>query len=94
MNRQQRRQMAKKKLTAKDIKQVEFESQYRSMKILTQRLSAAFLLILHDKFGFGHKRCTRLLNELYELMDSVDKGYLTLNDLKYTVNKELDIEIR
>jgi len=94
MNRQQRRQIAKKRFTAKDIKQIELESQYKSMKIMTQGLTSAFLLILHDKFGFGHKRCTKLLNELYELMDSVDKNYLTLDDMKNAVEEELDIAIK
>lgn len=46
------------------------------------------LTVLHDKFGFGEKRLDRFENEYINLLDSFNKGYITIDDLNEVLDKE------
>ena len=43
------------------------------------------LIILRDKFGFGKIRLERYLGYYQEAVDSLNKGYLDLNDVKRVI---------
>lgn len=55
--------------------------------------SAALLLCLHDKLGFGPVRAQRFATDVQEIFDSILKGYLSIDDIKQTIKDELGIEI-
>lgn len=42
---------------------------------------AVFFTALRDKEGFGYKRLRRVWDEVNYLSDSIDKGYVKLEDL-------------
>lgn len=56
--------------------------------------SAAVMLCLHDKLGFGPVRAQRFIKDVEELFDSINKGYLTIEDAKQTIREELGIDIK
>ena len=86
MNRAERR----KKLTAEDLE----AAYYSGVKYATSGLCAAFVMIMHDKFGFGTSRLMKVLNEVSDKFDSVQRGYMSIDDLRQTIKEEFNIEIR
>ena len=49
------------------------------------------LIILRDKFGFGKIRLERYLGYYQEAVDSLNKGYLDLNDVQRVLLEEVKI---
>jgi predicted Zn-dependent protease len=49
--------------------------------------------VLADKWGFGTIRIQRILDQIYYVADSVNKGYITLNDLEEQLYDEHKIRI-
>lgn len=52
---------------------------------------ACVALCLHDKLGFGHDRTCRFMQDVENLFDSINKGYLNLDDVLKTVEEEIGI---
>jgi hypothetical protein len=52
---------------------------------------AAMLITVHDKWGFGRIRSQRLLKQVEDQFDSIQKGYITVDDLVQTIDEELKI---
>ena len=50
------------------------------------------LIILRDKFGFGKVRLERYLGYYQEAVDSLNKGYLDLNDVQKVLLDEVKIK--
>ena len=50
------------------------------------------LIILRDKFGFGKIRLERYLGHYQEAVDSLNKGYLNLNDVQKIMLDEVKIK--
>lgn len=59
----------------------------------TTTMMAAFAMQLHDKHGWGRKRLETLLTSVGELFDSVQGGYLSLEDIVKTVEAETGIKL-
>ena len=101
MNRQQRRNYAKGKISDKELKSIliaeaaEKSNQLRrkTVSLTIQNYSALIFLILHDKFGFGPKRLQRLEVETQELSDSINKGYLKISDILELLKNECGIDL-
>ena len=55
--------------------------------------SAALLICLHDKLGFGRTRAQRFALEVEELFDNIRLGLVSMEEIKETVREELDIVI-
>lgn len=91
MNRKQRRTIAKKKLTDKDIKKMEKSIAKDSIDFTIMNYLACVALCLHDKLGFGHDRACRFMQDVDNLFDSINKGYLSLDDVLKTVEEEIGI---
>jgi hypothetical protein len=91
MNRQQRRAIAKKKLTDKDIKAMEEKTTKDAIDFAVTNYLACVALCLHDKLGFGHVRACRFMRDVDNLFDSINQGYLSLDDVLKTVEEEIGI---
>lgn len=52
------------------------------------------LFALHDDFGFGKKRLEMFVAKVVDLLDSYDKGYISIDDLYDTLKKETGIDAR
>lgn len=59
----------------------------------TMTMMAAFALTLHDKHGWGKKRLERLMTTVGDMFDSVQGGYLSLEDIVKTVEAETGIKL-
>lgn len=52
--------------------------------------------VLADKWGFGRIRIQRIINQIQYVADSVNKGYITLDDLQEELyeNHKLQIDFK
>lgn len=54
---------------------------------------AIFFTVMRDKEGYGVKRLVRLWDRVNELSDSITKGYVSVEDLKKTLEDEAGITL-
>ena len=52
------------------------------------------LMVLRDEFGFGNKRAERFMDKYKDLLDSYEKGYINVEDIRATLEEELKIKIK
>lgn len=55
---------------------------------------AAPVMVLHDKFGFGKRRLNVFIAELTEVLDSYEKGLVSMDDLMDALKDEAGIDLR
>ena len=85
----------RRKLSREDIQLTRKE--YEELKS-KERMNAAEiinlipLIILRDKFGFGKVRLERYLKHYQDAVDSLNKGYLDLNDVQKVLLDEVKIK--
>ena len=85
MTRQQRRKLERKGIDRAELSRI--------VDYVVKYHSAVVALCLHDKLGFGKVRAQRFMHEVDQVFDSINKGYLSLDDVVETVEKELGIMI-
>ena len=94
MNRQQRRKLAKQGVDHKDLKVLYDATKQESIKQAVKLYSVAVAMVLHDKWGFGKVRLQRFLNQAQNLFDSIEKGYVSLDDCEKILLEECDVEFK
>lgn len=87
MNRQQRRAANKRGITDRDLRQEHFDGIRFSVKCY----SVAVAMVLHDKLGFGPVRLNRLMGQIQETFDSIQRDYVKIGDLEKTLQEECGI---
>jgi hypothetical protein len=60
---------------------------------IVEDYSYAFVLVMHDYLGFGHKRIRNVMEKMHTLWDDVRNGYLSVEDIKNTVIEEIKFKI-
>lgn len=100
MNRAERRRNEKimKKdphwnLRASDVKQIKANATKEAVDVALTLMFGLPILWLHDKKGWGEKRLSELVNGITGLYDSFSRGYLTLDDIRETIQKETGIVV-
>lgn len=94
MDRAERRRFQKKSITAKDLKMIEEASAKDAINYATNAMIASFTICLHDKWGWGKVRLKRLLDQVNETFDCIDKNYVSIEDLQKTILEETGILIK
>lgn len=69
------------------------EAEMRIIPRVKATYLVAFIKCLHDEFGFGLKRLTKLLSKVDEHFDCLYEKYVTMEDLKKMIVNELGIDI-
>ena len=67
----------RKPATQADVEKAKRQAQTHAINMVW----AGFFTALRDKEGFGYKRLRRVWDEVNYLSDSIDKGYVKLDDL-------------
>lgn len=91
MNRSERRKLQKKGVTAKDLKVIEKDSAMKAIDYAVSGMIASFAMVLHDKWGWGQTRIKRLLDQVDDQFDSIDKDYVTIEDFQKVIFDEIGI---
>jgi len=77
----------------KELESIIEERTRDAIKYTVRQYSAVVALCLRDKLEFGKKRAQRFMKDVDTMFGDVMAGYLTLDDVIETVEKELDITI-
>lgn len=75
------------------IKQGYEKGKQDSIERASQLSMTVPIMVLRDEFGFGKKRLDKFIDAYMELYNSIDEGYLNLDDIIKTVNEETSVEI-
>lgn len=87
MNRQQRRAASKRGITDRDLMQERFDG----ISFAVKCYSVAVAMVLHDKLGFGPVRLNRVMGQIQDMFDSVQRDYVKISDLEKTLHEETGI---
>lgn len=93
MNREERKRLTKGKITHKELKAILLKEREATYKVTQDIMLTFVLMTLRDKFGFGEVRAKRFKAHFEELVDSYNKDFLTLEDMKKALLEELKIKI-
>ena len=93
MTRAERRRLSKGKINMGELQEIINDRVMESIAYTVRQYSAVVALCLKDKLGFGKTRAQRFLKDVDTMFGDVMAGYLTLDDVIETVEKELDITI-
>lgn len=98
MNRTERRKNKLKKeaiynLNQSQIDNLKSSATSEAIKFASYQFMYLSLMILRDKYGFGKKRLGDFVESVVELMDSVQKDYLTLDDMKNAIYDETGVTL-
>ena len=75
-------------LTRKEYEELKSKERMNAAKII----NLIPLMILRDKFGFGKIRLERYLGYYQEAVESLNEGYLDLNDVQKVLLDEVKIK--
>ena len=75
-------------MTPKYLKTLEEKIRIKVGKQIINYFSTSLIFILHDKWGWGEVRIDRLIEQVNELYDAIEKGYIDFNDIK-KANEEI-----
>ena len=90
MNRAEKRH----KYNALEVAIIQNKAVNDGFKKAASYIYAVTLKILHDKFGFGAKRCKAFLEDTNFQVECVKEGRVSYEDLKELVKNELDIDLQ
>ena len=75
-------------------KQINNRKQYsKGVESATDGMVIMLLYVLADKYGFGYKKMTQVMKSVEYTADSINKGYISMNDLKDTLFNEYGITV-
>jgi hypothetical protein len=93
LNRGTRRRLQRNGVVVKELESIIEEQTRNAIDYTVRQYSAVVALCLKDKLGFGKTRAQRFLKDVDTMFSDVLAGYLTLDDVIETVEKELNITI-
>ena len=73
---------------------IEDSSALKGIDFAVKGMVASFVITLHDKWGWGHVRIKRLLEQVDDVFDSIHKNYVSIGDLQKTILDEIGIDIK
>jgi hypothetical protein len=94
VNRKERRSLVKGGITAEGIKQLTQQEGIYATRYAVHGYSVAFATVLRDKLHFGNTKLIQTIKQVEDLFDSINSGYLSIEDLEQTLSEEAGIVIR
>ena len=79
--------------TLAQIEQIKQQAAREAVHCIMELTLGFPVMVLHDKRGWRHKRLDDFINDVLELYDSYEKGYLTLEDIRTALREEGGISI-
>lgn len=80
-------------MTWSDIENIKRDASKKALDIAFKHFLILNLMVLRDNYDFGTKRLERYLDNINNMLDSYNKGYLDISDMKETLKIETGIEI-
>lgn len=89
ISRQLQRKLNRNGIVKSDIDQII----HSTIDFTISGYEAVLVLALHDKLGFGEKRARRFMKYVRDTFDSVQQGYVSLEDIKDEIKETMNIDI-
>lgn len=70
------------------------EVEQKLIPLLRAAMSAACLIVLHDEYGFGNKRLTKVLGRLNLQFEAIYDEDVTIDDIIKLVKDEVGIDLK
>lgn len=70
-----------KTLVAKELEQQIEEVEQLAISMTTAGVTAAFIIALHDEYGFGIKRIEKILDNINLQFEAIEDNYITVEDM-------------
>lgn len=104
MNRKQRRNMIKQGINVKsepvinikvaDVQNIKKQATNEAVDTAFTAMLAIPMLVMRDRYGFGRKRLEKFMDEVFEVYDSFNNDYLTLDDMHKALKDEVGFTIK
>lgn len=75
------------------IKAAKDDERQRIFKFVADYYSAAIALVLHDKWGFGHDRLTRVVAQINETYEGILDEYVDIEDIRKALLEETGVKL-
>lgn len=99
MNRKERRTKGIKNsepvinIKVSDIEKIKDEASKNAIDTAFTLMLGMPLLVMRDKYGFGKVRLERYIEQIFEIYDSFNKDYITLEDMHKVLYDEVGVTI-
>ena len=94
LSRQQRRKAQRGQMTDKEIVLLMTQSKTEGVNYAVEAMSHIMAIVLRDKIALSKPKTIKAMQEVAKYFDSVNEGYVTIEDVKQEVKKELGLEIK
>ena len=96
MNRTQFRQLSKqgKLYTEQELRAFAYKTGQDIMTRTVNDFCAVMTLALRDRLGFGQKRVEEFIKFVSGKMNDLEKGLITIEDIKEAIKSEIGVEIK
>ena len=91
--KKEKKKVATYNLTWEQIQDIKLKATSEAMDFAFKQMMLLPLMTLRDHYGFGAQRLERFIDDVADILDSYNKGYLDLDDIEQTLKEETGIEI-
>lgn len=91
LSRQRRRKFERGKYSEADLKALIDDAIKYGVRYAVDGMSGTMALVLRDKIGLSKPKTIRAMEEVNTYFNSIQEGYLSVEDVKRTVEEELGI---
>ena len=91
--KKEKKKVARYNLTWNQIEDIKRKATSEAMDFAFKQMMLLPLMVLRDKYGYGAKRLEEFIDNVADMLDSYNRGYLDLNDIEQTLKEETGIEV-
>ena len=91
--KKEKKKVARYNLTWNQIEDIKRKATSEAMDFAFRQMMLLPLMVLRDKYGYGAKRLEEFIDNVADMLDSYNKGYLDLDDIEQTLKEETGIEV-
>lgn len=91
--KKEKKKVATYNLTWEQIENIKLKATSEAMDFAFKQMMLLPLMVLRDKYGYGAKRLEEFIDNVADMLDSYNKGYLDLDDIEQTLKEETGIEV-
>ncbi len=91
--KKEKKKVATYNLTWEQIEDIKLKATSEAMDFAFRQMMLLPLMVLRDKYGYGAQRLEQFIDDVADMLDSYNKGYLDLDDIEQILKEETGIEI-